>query len=408
MSVASETTDGLAKRASSMDTGLVLLGLVVFALGQTMVFAIAGPATRLMGLTETDMGLVISLAAVSYTIAVPLWGRFGDRIGRVNIISWGLIAYAVTTVAFAGIMDLGMSGILLVPVSLFALIAARMSLSIGVGGIYPCATAFMADKTDASRRTAGVALVGAAFSFGSILGPVLAGALTVYGLLFPLYASAVAALVLGVIILFKVSEPRRDVASEGNRLPLFDKRVRPFVFMAMGTFTVVSILQQTSAFYFQDRFSLSPVETAQTTGVAMGAMAFAMLLAQGGLVQLLKLTPKTFILIGYLLGAVGLASMQVTATLDELYLAYGVVGLSGGLINAGLMAGASLRVESEHQGAVAGLVGAGMGAGYIIGPLLGTSLYRIEMTYPFIFAAGLMAALFVCAFALRGSSTAET
>lgn len=386
--------------ATLLDRGLILIGLMVFALGQTMIFAIAGPASRLMGLTETDLGLVISLAAVSYTLSVPLWGRLGDRIGRIRIISGGLIFYALATIVFAGIMDMGIAGLLLAPLSFFALVVTRVALSVGVGGIYPCATAYVADVTDASRRTAGVALVGAAFGFGSVLGPVFAGALTVYGLLFPIYASALAAFVLGAAIFFKVREPERMEVEKPTKLSFFDKRARPYMLMALGAFTVVSILQQTSAFYFQDRFGFSPIETAQTVGIAMGSLAFAMLLAQGGLVQFLKFTPKTFIAIGCLLACMGLVATQLVSSLSGFYLAFGVIGIGGGLINPGLMAGASLRVGPDHQGAVAGLVGAGMGAGYIIGPILGTGLYRIDMTYPFILGAALMLVLFLASFSL--------
>jgi len=198
-----------AAESRKIDTALSMRGLMAFSMGQTMIFAIAGPATRLMGLAETDLGLIVSLAAVTYTIAVPIWGRVSDRIGRVAVIYVGLIAYAVATVAFAYVMHLGMTGVLLAPMSLMLLIGIRMSLTIGSGGVHPGATAFMADITESSKRAAGVAMVGAAFGLGAIVGPVLAGLLSSFGLLFPLYASAVVAGILGIVIAVKVPEPQR-------------------------------------------------------------------------------------------------------------------------------------------------------------------------------------------------------
>lgn len=384
-----------------VDVALILMGLMAFSMGQTMIFAVAGPVTRLMGLKETDLGLIVSLAAVTYTFAVPVWGRISDRIGRVAVIYIGLMGYAITTAAFAYVMDLGMEGVLLAPLSLVLLIIIRMTLTIGSGGIHPGATAFMADITSDEKRAAGVAMVGAAFGLGAIAGPVLAGMLTVYGLLFPIYASAIVAAVLGAVIAFKVREPQRADLIHVDRMPMFDRRVRPFFLLALIAFTTVAIIQQTSAFFFQDRFDLSPETTARNVGISVGCMSLAMMAVQAGLIQVLKISPKTMLVLGFGATAVGLVLTIWSPTLAFLYGAYAVIGIGGGLINPGLLAGASLRVGAAHQGAVAGIVASGMGAGYIVGPLLGTYLFSLNLYYPFAFAVLLSVASILAASMLK-------
>ncbi len=381
--------DVSAGNKRGLDTTLILLGLVAFSMGQTMIFAVAGPITRLMGLKETDLGLVISLAAVAYTIAVPIWGRVSDRIGRVTVIWGGLIVYAVTTVGFAYVMDLGMGGVLIAPMSLALLIFIRVVLAGGSGGIHPGATAFMADITDDSKRAAGVAMVGAAFGFGAIAGPVLAGFLSVYGLLFPIYASAVVAAILGLLIALRVREPQRIRSEETERIPLLDKRIRSFFLLALIAFTSVAIIQQTSAFFFQDRFALSPEETARHVGISIGCLALMMMAVQAGLIQVLSIPPRRILVLGFAATVLGLAMVLWSPSLTLIYGAYAIIGIGGGLINPGLLAGASLRVGPDHQGAVAGVVAAGMGAGYIVGPMLGTYLFSINLFYPFLCAAGI-------------------
>lgn len=396
-----------AAESRKIDTALIMTGLMAFSMGQTMIFAIAGPATRLMGLAETDLGLIVSLAAVTYTIAVPIWGRVSDRIGRVAVIYVGLIAYAVATVAFAYVMHLGMTGVLLAPMSLMLLIGIRMSLTIGSGGVHPGATAFMADITESSKRAAGVAMVGAAFGLGAIVGPVLAGLLSSFGLLFPLYASAVVAGILGIVIAVKVPEPQRARTENAGQMPMLDPRIRSFFLLALIAFTTVAIIQQTSAFYFMDRFDLSPEATARNVGISVGCMSLAMMAVQAGLIQVLKVSPKSMLIMGFAGTAAGLALVLWAPSLAFTYAAYAVIGIGGGLINPGLLAGASLRVGADHQGAVAGVVAAGMGAGYIVGPLLGTYLFSLNLFYPFAFAVVLSIASVLAALFLRTQPNAS-
>jgi MFS family permease len=61
----------------------------------------------------------------------------------------------------------------------------------------------------------------------------------------------------------------------------------------------------------------------------------------------------------------------------------------------GYMAGASLAVPSDRQGAVAGLSSAAQGVGFILGPVASTMLYEIDRSLPFWGLLGLMALLFV-------------
>ena len=70
-----------------------------------------------------------------------------------------------------------------------------------------------------------------------------------------------------------------------------------------------------------------------------------------------------------------------------------------GLAGPGFMAGASLAVGPEEQGAVAGVASYCGPLGFTIGPLLGTALYAINPVYPYIFT--LMVYLPLLVFVLR-------
>jgi MFS family permease len=70
-----------------------------------------------------------------------------------------------------------------------------------------------------------------------------------------------------------------------------------------------------------------------------------------------------------------------------------ILGLGMGLAGPGFMAGVSVAVSSEEQGAVAGIAGSCGPLGFTFGPLLGTYLYSIDGALPYWFA-------FVCYFLL--------
>ena len=66
-----------------------------------------------------------------------------------------------------------------------------------------------------------------------------------------------------------------------------------------------------------------------------------------------------------------------------------------GLAGPGFMAGASLAVSADEQGAVAGIAGSCPPMGFIVGPLVGTMLYSVEPTYPYYFALAVYGFLLV-------------
>src|SRR5262245_65253417 len=72
-----------------------------------------------------------------------------------------------------------------------------------------------------------------------------------------------------------------------------------------------------------------------------------------------------------------------------------ILGFSLGLAGGRLMAGASLAVSPEEQGAVAGVAGSCGPLGFTLGPLLGGALYQINSSLPYAVAACMYLLLFI-------------
>ena len=59
-------------------------GVVIFALGQSLLFIIVAPLARTIGLTETQFGLVFSLANLSLVFAAPFFREWAHMMGAVE------------------------------------------------------------------------------------------------------------------------------------------------------------------------------------------------------------------------------------------------------------------------------------------------------------------------------------
>lgn len=373
-----------------MQRAIILTGLVVFAMGQTILFALLGPAAREIGFAEWQVGAIISASAVVFVLVSPVWGKIADRWGRKNVIVSGLAAYGASTLLFAWLLGLGIDGVLIGASAFVALIGARLLYALGSGGIQPAAVALMADLTSRSDRSAGVAAVGAAFGVGTVIGPALAYAFVGFGLLVPLLVAAAAALVLAALGALFVNDPARsdeeDETTENSKANL--RSLAPFLVLAFGSFIAISAIQQTMAFFLQDFTRSDAEETARLAGNAFVVLALAMLIVQGGVVQKLKPSPHIMLMIGYPIAIFGIGVMAFAPTYWIVIAGFGLMGAGFGLVQPGISAIVSLSVGTEAQGSAAGYVQAAMAGGFVVGPLAGTLIYSVNAAAPFYLAMG--------------------
>ena len=357
---------------------------MVFAMGQTILFALLGPATREMGFAEWQVGVIISTSAVVFVAISALWGRIADRWGRRNTIVTGLLGYSVSTFLFAWLLSLGIEGTLVAGTAFAALIAARVAYSLTTSGIQPAAVALMADLTSSEDRSAGVAAVGAAFGLGTVLGPALAFAVVGFGLLMPLWLAAGAALVIaGLAARFVKDPPRREDEDSTSADAKPDLRaLAPFLLLGLGTFIAIAAIQQTMAFYIQDFTGADALETARLAGNAFVVLALASLAVQGGVVQRLKPSPVKMLSFGFPIAAAGIAIMALAPTYWIIVVGFGVMGAGFGLVQPGISAIVSLATGAQAQGNAAGYVQAAMAGGFVIGPLAGTLIYPLTPAAP--------------------------
>lgn len=377
---------------------ILLVALVGVGFGFTVLFAILGPLGREIGLSELQISSVIAASSLTVFLASPHWGRLSDRWGRKPVMIFGLLGYACGNFLFASVFHAALIGALL-PLSAYLLLMLTRVLHASVmSAIMPASSAYMADVTNLTTRTKGMGAVGAANNLGGILGPALGGLLAGITLLTPLWVASALALTTAVFVIFFLpnspqSKLARDQAS--IKLSYFDPRILPYIIVGAMMFIGMALVQQTLAFRFQDVLGLNAVETAQTFGMAMGLSAAASLISQIGLMQRLNLRPIQWLRIAIPILAVAFACLAMADTQSLLVIAMLLQGAGMGLAGPAFMAGASMAVNADEQGAVAGVAGSCGPLGFTIGPLLGGFFYQIQPDLPYWFTFALYLPLVV-------------
>ena len=157
---------------------LVLLFVTQFGIGATnpqlelFVRDLIGPDPERSA--ETLNGFVFTAMAVTNLVAMPLWGRVGDRVGHLRALIlaalWSAVALVLNSAA----------------PSYEVLIATRVALSAGGAAIGPCAFALVAAETEEHRRGASFGAVFSSRTFAmassAVVGGLVAQAVTIRGL----------------------------------------------------------------------------------------------------------------------------------------------------------------------------------------------------------------------------------
>jgi MFS family permease len=118
-----------------------------------------------LGLSDAQLGLVLSAFSIPYAFLQVAGGWLGDRLGARRTLSWLSGVWAAATVATGAATGLG------------SLFGARLLLGLGESAAFPTATTAMSRWLPRQLRGTGQGLVHAASRLGNALAPLLVGAL---------------------------------------------------------------------------------------------------------------------------------------------------------------------------------------------------------------------------------------
>ena len=338
------------------------------------------------------LGLLAATYALMNFLFGPTIGALSDHFGRrsVLLVSIGTLAIDFLIMGFAS--------------SIWLLFIGR-ALSGVSGATYSTANAYIADVTEPADRGRAFGMIGAAFGFGFVFGPVLGGFLGEISPRAPFFAAAGLAAVNFCYGLFVLPES----LAKADRRPFEFRRANPFgaakhfsrlpqvswFLLAAGIFFLAhTVYPATWSVHGEIRYDWSPKEI----GFSLGLVGVGAAVVQAGLmgVILKRFGTVRTALLGMSISAL---VMFAYAFAGQAWIVYAIIpigalgGVTGPAINSLMSTLTPRNAQGELQGASASLNSLAM----ILGPLAmnGALFYFTRDSAPFAFggAAFLLAGL---------------
>ena len=152
----------LTKRRIWIIFGALIAGMLLSSLDQTIVSTAMPTIVGQLGGVEHQVWLTTAYLLAT-TIVMPVYGKFGDVLGRRRLF---LVAIALFTVASVGCAFAG---------DFTQLVAFRAMQGLGGGGLIILSQAIIADIVPASERGKYLGPLGAVFGLSAVGGPLLGG-----------------------------------------------------------------------------------------------------------------------------------------------------------------------------------------------------------------------------------------
>ncbi len=377
---------------------ILFLTVFLYLVGFGILIPLTPHLSRDLGATSTEAGLLMATYSVMQFLFSPLWGRLSDRIGRKKILLICLLGEAASYIFFAYAR------------SLETLFIAR-ALTGFFGASLSTANAAMADITGEKDRSKGMALIGAAFGLGFVVGPALGGGLAVLSesvpesiLSGPFSKTTFVALSVSVLFfltfLFAIKKlpetltlENRNKEKKGRWFILFSKLQKPALAPIMLTFFLLTFsmasMEATLVYFMADRFAW----TLKETSFGFAYIGIILVFTQGFLVRKLlpKLGERKILLYSIPIFLVGMAIIAPANSVFIVAVSMTLIALGIGQSNPSLSGATSLLAEPGEQGATLGANQSLASLGRILGPAIGGYLYSIQPGYPFWFSTALAA-----------------
>ncbi|UGV41474.1 MFS transporter [Methanococcoides orientis] len=355
-------------------------------------------------------GFIGAMYPAFQLIGAPILGRWSDIHGRKKILlisqagtllSWIIFLLAFfTPVKSLVSVNSAFFGAFVITIPLLILFIAR-SFDGLTGGNIAVANAYLADITEEKDRNKNFGKMSISANLGFIIGPALAGLLsiTIYGELIPVLAAALISLAGTIAIVLYLPESRQCTISKAKKISFREviglKNIPYMLLLYFLIFLGFNI--------FYTAFPLHAIRTLQWSvadmGIYFSVLGILMIVVQGPILSMaVKRHSDAYLAIA---GSIILGTnflLLVSGNIALTYLAAAFFALGNGLMWPSILSIISKLAGKEHQGAVQGFASSFSSLASIAGLILGGFLYEILGGVSFIVAAVIIYTVFLLSF----------
>ncbi len=339
-------------------------------------------------------GVLFSAAFISTALMSPVWGTLGDRHGRKPMLIRALVAMALCLGAMA------------LASNVWQLLALRIIQGF-LGGSAPMANALMATSAPRQRLGFAMGLLQTAVASGTIIGPLIGGALAdIVGVRPVFLVTAVLLFAGGLVAIFLVREEFTPVprVADGGFFGGVQETMRygqlRFVFLLLFIAQVSAmIIEPIVTLYISTLPSVSAENLASQSGLIFAVAGFTGLIAAPLWGRLGDRTGryKTIVSVALLGAALSYFPQALVDSPAQLLVFRGILGACNSAVGPAVFAFIASVVPPNRQGGAFGLTSTPIMLGNVVGPLAGGMLQAaFGIRSIFFVTGGLLLAVAVC------------
>lgn len=363
-------------KSAKASMGFIFITVLVDVIGFGIIIPVI--PTLLEGLLGAGLsdaawygGLLVFSYAIMQFMFAPLLGILSDKYGRRPVLLLALLGLSIDYLIHAEAP------------SITWLFIGRILAGI-TGASYGVANAYVADISTPEKKAQNFGLIGVAFGLGFIIGPLIGGVLSEWGIAVPFYfASGMTFLnfLYGWFILPESLPPEKRSAPDWSKTnPLGSLSFLRSQRQGMLGLVVVFFMIYVSGHSLQSTWTYITMMKYDWDEAAVGySLAFVgalVVLVQGVLVKpvVTSLGERKTVILGFTLWVSGMA-LFAFAENQWVLLAVLIPYCAGGVASPALQSLMSNAVPADKQGALQGGLTSLMGLSSIVGPLLMTNIF---------------------------------
>lgn len=363
-------------KKSSNPLVFIFITVLIDCIGIGIIFPVAASiVTEVSHLSINEAvrysGLMMAAYAVMQFIFAPVLGGLSDKFGR-------------RPVLLLSLMGLGIDYIFLATANSLELLFLGRIIAGICGASFTTSFAYLADITPPEKRSQSFGMIGAAFGFGFIIGPIIGGIASDFGTRAPFIVAACLSLgnfLYGLLILPESLKPENrrpfDI-KRANPLGAFiqlkkNKEIRMLVVVMFFLYLAGQVMPAIWPFYTKYLYNWTDKEI----GYSLAFVGVMIAVVQGGLIKWAQnkfgVTGSVYIGIAFYIAGLVLFSF---ATESWMVYAFTLVYCIGGIAPPAMQGIISNRIPPNEQGELQGMQAALMSVTTILSPLIMTNLFH--------------------------------